>query len=366
VGRIGDEKRTYNPGTDATGANFLRDVTRRFTTGDPEANERLNSHMREERVERGKYLERTSTGSTTANFAGLTVPQYLTDLYAPSVAALRPFADQCTQHPLPAAGMSLNISRMTTGSTVEDQAAELDDVSWTDEDDSLLTIPVRTAAGQQLLSRQAIDRGTGLDDVTMNDLFRKFATNLDGALLNTSGVGLTNVAAATAFASGDGAALYPKILGAASAAETATAGQATADLVVMHVRRWYWLSSQMTATWPLVGQPGIPPLLGGQANGQPYGGIRGILPNGMRVVADNNVLVNGGTAGNQDEVYVVPSAECHLWEDPQAPVFIRADQPQAGKLGVNLVLFGYYAFTFGRYANAMGKISGAGLATPSF
>ena len=37
----------------------------------------------------------------TGAFAGLTVPQYLTEMYAPAVAARRPFADVMTKLPLP-------------------------------------------------------------------------------------------------------------------------------------------------------------------------------------------------------------------------------------------------------------------------
>jgi hypothetical protein len=38
-------------------------------------------------------------------------------------------------------------------------------VSETDADDTLLTVDVRTIAGQQDLSRQAIERGTGIDTI---------------------------------------------------------------------------------------------------------------------------------------------------------------------------------------------------------
>jgi hypothetical protein len=71
-------------------------------------------------------------------------------------------------------------------------------------------------------------------------------------------------------------------------------------------------------------------------------------------------------AGTEDEIYVVPEDECHLWEDPQAPVFIRAEQPAAASLGVLLVLYGYFAYSFRRYANSHQKISGTGLIAPTF
>ena len=97
-----------------------------------------------------------------------------------------------------------------------------------------------------------------------------------------------------------------------------------------------------------------------------YGaGYRGVLPNGMAVVVDNNCSTT--VTSNQDEIYVVPSSECHLYEDPNAPAYIRCEQTNAAVLGVLFVVFGYFAFTFDRYgAGSMQKVSGTGLTTPTF
>jgi hypothetical protein len=85
----------------------------------------------------------------------------------------------------------------------------------------------------------------------------------------------------------------------------------------------------------------------------------------MIVITDNNIPTTKG-GGTEDEIYVTSSQECHLWEDPNAPVFIRAEQPAAAQLGVLLVLYGYFAYTFGRYANSVGLIGGTGLIAPVF
>ena len=58
-------------------------------------------------------------------------------------------------------------------------------------------------------------------------------------------------------------------------------------------------------------------------------------------------------------------SEAHLFEDPNAPMFIRAEQTKAANLQVLLVLYGYYAFTFARVPHAR-KVSGTGLVTPTF
>jgi hypothetical protein len=95
--RIGYEARTYRPDTDPKGVGFLRDVAANFMSRDPASSERLARHVQEERVERPSAAQRAAGDSTTANWAGLTVPQYLTDLFAPSVVPLRPFADICNR-----------------------------------------------------------------------------------------------------------------------------------------------------------------------------------------------------------------------------------------------------------------------------
>jgi hypothetical protein len=367
VARVGMEERTYRADKDPHGKGFLMDVCRQFMFQDVEAAHRLARHMQEERVERAEYLMRAvGTGA----FAGLTVPQYLTELYAPATAALRPFADVCNRHPLPESGMSVNISRITTSSSADIQSSQNTAVSETNMDDTLLTVNVQTAAGQQTVSRQAIDRGTGIEDVTMQDLFNRVATVLDSTLINQATTGLSAVATAVTYtdASPTGAELYPKVLGAAAGVEAALLAMGRPSHAVMHSRRWYWLSSQMSDTWPLINWAGLPVQAGGVANtGSSYAsGVRGVLPCGLEVIVDNNIATNLGTGTNEDELYVVPNSECHLWEDPSAPLFIRAEQPAAASLGVLLVAYSYFAYTFGRYSNGMQKVAGTGLVTPSF
>jgi hypothetical protein len=47
-------------------------------------------------------------------------------------------------------------------------------------------------------------------------------------------------------------------------------------------------------------------------------------------------------------------------------VFIRAEQPAAASLGILFVLYGYFAYTFGRYPGMQQKITGTGLTPPLF
>jgi len=361
---VTSEARTYAAEVDARGVNFERDVAAAFL-GDYEAQARLGRHMAEERVERGDQIERAAG---TGAFAGLTVPQYLVDLYAPAAAARRPFADAIRHHDLPAQGMVVNLSRITTATSAALQAAENNAVSETNIDDTLLSINVQTAAGQQTLSRQAIERSSGVEAIVLDDLFRRYATVLDSTLINQAATGLTNVATNNAYTDGTptAAELYPKILAGLAGVEAALMDQSSGEsLAVMHSRRWYWMQSQVGSSWPFIGQPGLTNYQGGVNEATKYGsGARGTLPNSTPVIVDNNISTALG-AGTEDEIYIVDPNECHLWEDPSAPMFIRAEQTPAASLGVLLVVYGYFAYTFTRQAHAQ-KISGTGLIPPTF
>jgi HK97 family phage major capsid protein len=366
--RIGYEPRAYNPGNDPNGRSFLTDVARNFLTRDPQATERLARHMREEEVERAGWQMRAAGDATTGSFAGLTVPQYLTDLYAPATAALRPLAENCNRHPLPPQGMSLDISRITTSTSAALQANELDPVSSTSIDDTLLTIPVQTAAGQQKVSRQALDRGTGIEDVTMQDLFDRVATVLDSTLINQAVTGISAAAQNVTYtsASPTAAEFWPYIFQGHSKLEATLMSRAPVDLVVMHPRRWNWLCSLVSSSWPFMG--GVLADVDAQQGGiqltTEYGpSVRGVLSNGDKVCVDFSVPTT--TGGTQDEVYVCSSRELHLWEDANSPVYLRAEQPAAGQLGVLLVAFEYFAFSCQRYQPNPAKITGTGLAQPA-
>lgn len=390
--RVTSEERTYAPhrerGFDAStgrfrrgakpGADFERDVAAAFL-GDYEAQERLRQHMREEKVERGIYLERALTGPNlpgqqsravgTGAFSGLTVPQYLTDMYAPAAAAKRPFADVMTHHDLPETGMTVNISRITTPSAVGLQGTENTAVTNQDMDDTLLTFGVQTNAGQQTMSRQSIERAAGTEPIVMDDLYRRYNSGLDSTLINQATTGLSAVASSIAYtdASPTVVEFAPLISQAAANVETTMLDLGSGDIIaVMASRRWFWINQALSSSWPLMSQPNTLAQTLGANYGEVYGrGLRGILPNNIPVIVDANVALNGGTGTNQDEVYVLDRAESHLWEDPTAPMFIRAEQPAAASLGVLLVLYGYFAYTHSRLLNAQ-KIAGTGLVTPTW
>ena len=358
------EARTYTPEAEVS---FVKDVYAAQIRGDYSAQERLARHTKEESVERRSVA--------TDNFAGLVIPQYLVDLAAPYARAGRPTADYATsKHALPAAGMTLNISRMTTGTSTAVQETQNTDVSNTDSDDTLLTIPVRTIAGQQDLSKQAIERGTGIDTFVVADLIRSWHTTVDYQVLNGTGSngqfkgirasgGNTVTYTATTPTT---ALLYSKLADAYQKVESNVFIAPTHW--IMHPRRL----AAILASSDTTGRPLAVPNSNGPMNaaaagaGLPGYGNSGYTILGLPVVTDANVLTNLGAATNQDEIYCVAAPEMHLWEQPGSPFALSFDATGAGSLTVKSVVYGFGAFSAERYPLAASIISGTGLVAPTF
>ena len=364
--KVTREARTYS--ADNADLSFVKDAFTAKFSNDYAAQERLARHTREEEV------ERRSVG--TGNFAGLVIPQYLVDLAAPLARAGRPTADFATNKmALPSAGMTLNISRMTTGTSTAVQAAENDAVSNTNADDTLLTVNVRTIAGQQDISKQAIERGTGIDQFIIQDLIRGWHTTLDNQIINgdgTSGAilgmrftdGINSVTYTDA--SPTVAELYPKLADAYQQVQTNVFQNPTHW--IMHPRRLAFLLAATDST----GRPLVVPTLNGPMNasatgaGQAYYGNSGYSLLGLPIVADANITTTAGAGSNQDQIYCVNANELHLWEQPGSPFALNFDATGAGSLTIKSVVYGYSAFTAGRYPGAVSVINGTGLITPTF
>ena len=358
------ESRTYSERSDSS---FFKDAYNAQFKSDFTAQDRLARHMREEEI------ERRDVG--TAQFEGLVIPQYLIDLAAPLARAGRPFADFATNKmTLPPSGMTLNISRMTTGSSTAVQVTQNDAVSETDVDDTLLTVNVRTIAGQQDLSRQAIERGTGIDVFVAADLIKSWHTTLDSQILNGAGTAGTikglrnsggNAITFTSTAPTVGL-LYPKLADAIQQIQTNSFTNPTH--FIMHPRRLAFLLAAVDST----NRPLVVPAANGPMNAAGVGagssayGNSGYQMMGLPIITDANIGTTYGTTTNQDEIYVVNAGESHLWEQPGSPFTLRYDATGAGNLTIKTVVYGYAAYTAERYPLAASIISGTGLSAPTF
>lgn len=361
--RVTSEEPTYH---ERSSHDFLTDAMNAQFGWNPDAQARIMRYNRELALE--------NRDVSTANFAGLVVPQYLVDMYAPLARAGRPTADISRKHTLPAQGMSVNISRVTTGTATDYQAAENDTATETNIDDTLLTVSVNTIAGMQDVSKQAILRGANVEEVVLADLVAAYHTQLDNGILNGSGssgqpTGLTNLSGTVSVTYTDAsptvAELYPKILDAVQQIQSNVF--AGPSHIIMHPRRLGWLLAATDTT----GRPLVVPNANGPMNatgtysGLGYGQSGQYSIVGLPIITDANVATNLGAGTNQDEIYVLNASEMHLWEAAGQPTYVRFEQPD-GKVAVRIVLFGFSAFTAGRYPKAVAKIGGTGLVTPTF
>ena len=356
--RVTREERTYRPDGDFS---FVRDAFAAQVLGDWDAQQRIARHQQEERIEKRDV--------TSANFAGLVVPQFLTDLAAPFARAGRPFMDVSRKHTLPASGLTLSISKVTTGSAVAVQT-EGSAVQETNMDDTKLDVTVNTIAGQQNVSRQALERGTGIDSLVMADLVSAYHTKLDAEYVTTNAASLTNVITQVVTytdASPTVAELYPKIMDGIQRIQTNYFGGP--NFILMHPRRLaFILAATDTAGRPLA----LPTSNGpqnaiGVGNGSVVYGNSGYTIAGLPVITDANVITTNGAGANEDVIIIGSTQESHLWETSNgSPFMLRFEDVKSAELEVKMVVYGYSAYTANRYPNAFALIGGTGLVTPTF
>jgi HK97 family phage major capsid protein len=359
VAEVKSEPRTYAPKSEHS---FVRDAFAAQFMNDFGASQRLARHMTEERVERRDV--------TSANFAGLIVPQFLTELAAPFARAGRPFLDAARKHALPAEGLVISISKVTTGSATAVQT-EGAAVQETNIDDTKLDVSIVTVAGQQNVSRQAIERGTNIDTLVMADLVSAYHTNLDSLFVTTSATSLTNTITQVVTytdASPTVAELYPKIVDCVQRIQTNFF--AGPNFILMHPRRLAFILAAVDGqnrplAVPVPNFNGQPAFASG--NGAPVYGNSGYTMLGLPIITDANVITNNGVGTDEDVIIVGNTQEAHLFEQGNGePMMLRFEQPKAAELDVTMIVYGYSAFTANRYPNAFALVGGTGLVTPTF
>ena len=352
---VKSEARTYSLQAETS---FIADAYSAQFNNDFAAKDRLARHMNEEKIERRDV--------TSANFAGLVVPQFLTELAAPFARAGRVTADLARKHQLPDAGLTISISKVTTGTAVAEQT-EGAAVQETDMDDTKLDLSVKTFAGMQDVSRQALERGTNIDSLVMADLVSAYHSTLNTAvvaeLLASAGNAVTYTDASPTVAE-----LYPKLLD--SVQKVQTSFFAGPNVIIMHPRRLAFILAAVDGqSRPLAvptpsssGQPAF-----AYGNGAPVYGNSGYSIAGLPVFTDATISTAQGAGTNQDTIYVGNSQELHLWEQGSGePMMLRFEQPKASELEVTMIVYGYAAFTANRYPSAWSQINGTGLVTPTF
>jgi HK97 family phage major capsid protein len=374
---VTNEPRTYRRGGPDS---FFSDAFRAVRLGDARAASRLAQHATEveiesERVRNAEGIEQRDLG--TGSFGGLVVPQYLVDEFADVLRNGRAVANAVRREPLPAQGMTLIVPRAETGTAVAAQDGQNVAVQETDADfDNDLTINVRTFAGQQDVSRQALERGTpGLDTLVYADLVADYAMKLDASVIAGTGGNGTHVGLQAA--TGENVVTYtdatptlaefwPKLADAIQ--QVASNRKVSASLIAMHPRRWGWVIAAVDSTGrPLIvhGDAGAAINAMGKAAGAfGEGQLVGTLM-GLPVIVDGNIPTDVGT--NEDVVFVLKRDDPILWEEGDGlPRQLRFEEVGAATLTVKLLVYGYSAFTADRRPTGLSRITGTGLIAPTF
>jgi HK97 family phage major capsid protein len=331
--------------------------------GDYKAQERVNQHQ---------DFEARDVG--TGAFTGLVVPQYLVDEFAPIARAGSPFYNAVPKQDLPAYGNKIEISRITTGSAAAEQASQNSAVQETNMDDTLLTVNVDTIAGQQDVSRQALERGGqpgfSLENIIFQDLVSAYYTKLDNLMINGSGSsgqpkGISQVSGINSTTYTDAsptvAELYPKLADAVQEINSNRFAPATA--ILMHPRRWGFLTAGVdSSNRPLVLPAGNnPDNAVGVGDAAAYGQVVGSVL-GLPVITDANIRTDLGT--NEDAIYIAKVDDHIMFEDNLFQ--LKFEETNAGSLTTKMVVYGYVAFASGRYPAGISAITGTGLIAPTF
>jgi len=286
-----------------------------------------------------------------------------------------PWCAASSQENLPNDGMVLNIPRGTTGTSAAAQASENAAVSETNFDETTLAINVRTFAGQQDISRQSIERGTNVDRIIFADLASAYATAVDASAIGADGtsgthLGVLSTAGINSVTYTDAtptvAELYPKLADAVQQIQSNRF--AAPDAIFMHPRRWAFLLANVDASArPIIVPNGNGPQnAAGLLSSNGYGVVVGTLL-GLNVYTDANIPTNLGDDTDEDAIIVARMADSHFFSDEAAaPRSLTFEETAGGNLTVKAVVYGYSAYTAGRYPTAFSVISGTGLVAPTF
>lgn len=360
--RIGNQPSSvYRPDL---GNSFFRDLVNR--NRDAESEVRMRRHLEETQVE--KRAMTTASGSGI----GITPPQYLQDLIAGYARAGRTAANRCQSLPLPDAGVTFNIPRVTTGLVTAVQTAEAAAANDSSAVTDTIALTVSTVAGKVDVSRQLFDRSNpSADTVLAQDLSADYNKQVDVQVVNGSGAsgqqtGLLVQSGTTSVtftqASPTLPLLWPKLADAVR--QVGNQRFMPADTILLSALKWGWFVSGLDSQ----NRPFIVPSAGYNPLGislEPTAeGAAGNVM-GLPVFVDPNMPTNKGAGTNEDWIVAARLQDSLIFEDPNGPTVAVYEGVLSANLQVRIMAYGYIAFTCNRYPKAVSVISGTGTITPT-
>jgi HK97 family phage major capsid protein len=360
--------------------SYFRDLVSFRVHGDGSALTRLQTHAQEteNRIARNEYVnekisqEQRDLSRTDGSGGYFVPPAWLMDEYVALARAGRPTANAVRNLPLPSGTDSLNLPKISTGTTTAIQTADNQSVSETDLADTSVSAGVKTIAGQQDVALQALEQSpVAFDQIIFGDLIAALNTNLDVQVLNGANSagevkGILGASGTNSVTYTDTtptvAELWPKIASAINSVHTNRYAPPT--VIVMHPTRWAWMLATLdSSNRPLIVPDGQGFNAIGTVNAPTSEGVVGHLQ-GLPVIVDPSIPTNLGSGTNEDRIIVMRASDSYLWE---GAVRTRAlPEVGSGTLTVRLQAYEYLAFTAERLPKSISIISGTGLSTPSF
>ena len=341
--------------------SYFKDLHRAQVKGDFRAAERLSKNAQ---------IEQRALTTAATDGGEFAPPLWLVSEYVKLARPSRVAIDLFDVQPLPSGISSINLPKVSTGTTVAVQT-ENGAISNTDLVTASVSTDITTVAGSQTVSAQLLEQSaTPFDRVVLEDLTGAHAAELDRQSHAGNGTtelrGLTNavgkVTVTWTDASPTGGEFVKKVASAMSTVHTNRL--LPADAIIMHPRRWAWLTSELDTTGrPLAGvRPAAEfnPLASGDPNvAQGFAGT--IL--GIPAYLDATIGVTLG-AGTEDKVYVVHRQDIKVWESAVRAEAFR--ETFADTLSVYFRLYNYSAMIPDRYGTSVVEIVGTGLIAPTF
>lgn len=360
------EGRTYDQ---HNGRSYMQDLMRVQLNmdGDGQALERLRRHAQDVQTDK-EYRDLTRTDGAGGYFVP---PLWLMSQYVELARAGRAYANLCNGEALPPGTDSINIPKLATGTATGIQTADNGGVQETDLTDTSVPAPVRTIAGQQDVAIQLLDQSPiSFDQVIFRDLVADYATKADVQVISGSGssgqvTGVRNTGGIVTITAGTAtvAAIYSKIADAVQRVHTSRFMPPT--VIVMHPRRWAWFLAAVDSQ----GRPLVVPDAGNPMNAVATLGAVGSQQvvgqmHGLPVVTDPSIPTNLGASTTEDVIHVLRASDLLLFESGIRTRVLP--DVGSGNLTVRLQVYGYLAFTAGRYPQSVVEIGGAGLVAPAF
>lgn len=359
--KVTSEPETYRKGG---GQSYFKDLFRAQQRGDHEAIERLQRNDRE-------VQEKRALNTTDGGVGEFVPPLWMVEEYVALARAGRVVADQIGKQPLPGGTDSINLPKLTGGTSTAEQSTQNTAVSNTDATSSSVTAAVTTIAGQQVVSQQLLEQSPiNMDPILLADLAADYAVRLDTFVINNNAAnkrGLLNASGINAVTYTDASPTvgeaYSKV--GDGIQQIHTGRFLPPDKIFMHPRRWAWYTVSLdTAGRPLVVPvANIPQNVLAAMGDVTSEGFVGTLQ-GLPVFVDPNIPVNLGTGTNEDRIIIARASDVILFEGtPRAEAF---RETYANQLSVLLRFYNYAALHSERYPKSISVVSGTGLVTPTF